>query len=91
MGRISNVRFPDPEDGMRLVAMGRIPRCEACPRYQALVVAHMLPGRPRLPLPAAPVSCSHRVCAPLVNRYEAALELSGSLASFADARGGARG
>ena len=40
----------------------------------------------RLPLPAAPRSCGHRVCAPLADRYEAALQASGRVAVLGQAR-----
>ena len=62
---------PDREydlDELRLFALGRIPRCSHCPRFRALAAA----GAPRpgfgYALPAAPISCTHQVCAPLVER-----------------------
>jgi hypothetical protein len=57
------------EDGLRLLGLSRIPRCAACPRLAALWTTH----ENRLPvlasLPPAPPTCTHRVCAPLINRF----------------------
>ena len=52
---------------LRLFALGRIPRCNRCPRYHALVAADA--GLPLLlpTLPPAPLFCSHQICAPLVD------------------------
>ena len=56
-------------DGLRLFALGRIPRCTDCPRYHALVRIHAS-GPVRMPaLPEVPVACAHQVCAPLADRY----------------------
>lgn len=55
-------------DGLRLVALSRIPRCSGCPRFHALVAAHD-GGSARESLPEAPPYCTHRVCAPLAARW----------------------
>lgn len=60
----------DDLDGLRLLALGRIPRCNGCPRFTALVDGHARGNRLRHPLPDVPESCTHQVCAPLVIRYE---------------------
>jgi hypothetical protein len=57
-------------DGLRLVALGRIPRCGACPRFHALVDAHARDLPRSAALPGVPEYCTHQVCAPLVARYE---------------------
>jgi len=70
-------------DGLRLIALGRIPRCADCPRYRALVRTH--DGR-RLPgtfLPAVPEGCTHQVCEPLVHRLNAPAPPEGRLAASA--------
>ena len=54
-------------DGLRLAALGRIPRCPDCPRYLALVGAHRSSAAVRLPQP--PAGCGFQVCAPLAERY----------------------
>jgi hypothetical protein len=61
--------FPRRGDGWRLLALGRVPRCERCPRYRALNEARALPGRPRAALPQVPRFCSYQLCAPLATRY----------------------
>lgn len=58
----------DDLDGLRLFALGRISRCAGCARYHSLVAAHGGASRIRVDLPAAPELCTHRVCAPLVDR-----------------------
>ena len=68
---MSNVRlFPRRADALRLFAMGRIPRCRKCPRYEALSIA----GEPRAPLPQKPDGCKHEICAPMTRRFQAALD-----------------
>jgi len=58
----------DDLDGLRLLALGRIPRCSSCPRFRSLVAAHergfAVAGEPG----AVPAHCRHEVCAPLVAR-----------------------
>lgn len=56
-------------DGLRLVAFGRIPRCQECPRFMALVESHYGQRHATAEWPAAPASCTHEVCAPLVARF----------------------
>ena len=57
----------DDVDGLRLLALSRIPQCASCPRLAALRVNHCSdPGRP---IPDAPAACTYRYCAPLVRRY----------------------
>lgn len=58
----------DDLDGLRLFALGRISRCADCARYHSLVAAYGGVSRVRTGLPAAPATCSHRVCAPLLDR-----------------------
>lgn len=58
-------------DGLRLLAIGRIPRCSECPRFDALIRSHRGARRDPAPLPAVPDSCTHQVCAPLAVRYGA--------------------
>jgi len=69
-------RIPELDD-LRLIALGRIPRCAGCPRFQALREARRtLSPRSGIPLPAAPAFCTHRVCAPLADRCERPNRLS---------------
>ena len=64
-------RIPEKDDldSLRLFALGRIPRCTGCARYHSLVAAHDRVSRVRSRPPAVPASCSHQVCAPLVDHY----------------------
>jgi hypothetical protein len=55
-------------DELRLFALGRIPRCNRCPRYRALSGTTAASPGLGYGLPAAPSSCTHQVCAPLVER-----------------------
>jgi hypothetical protein len=55
------------EDGLRLLALSRIPRCAACPRLSALEVNHRRGSTGLVPDP--PRDCTTRYCAPLVKRY----------------------
>ena len=61
-------REPEDLDGLRLFALGRIPRCTRCPRYRALLTAHSARSRVAAVLPRVPEFCSHQVCAPLIDR-----------------------
>jgi len=55
------------EDGLRLLALSRIPRCTVCPRLAALQTLHG--DGSRGPIPGPPRTCTTRYCAPLVKRY----------------------
>jgi len=55
-------------DGLRLVALGRIPQCRGCPRFGALVRRHQAGGAVTVALPAVPEFCTHQYCSPLVAR-----------------------
>ena len=63
----------DDMDGLRLLALGRIPRCEGCPRYEGLVSAYLLSRERSGPLPTSlpgvPEFCRQAYCAPLAARY----------------------
>jgi hypothetical protein len=59
-------------DGLRLVALGRIPRCADCDLYRALLGLHADGSRPPFVLPQAPADCSHKICAPLAARLSRA-------------------
>ena len=59
-------------DGLRLLALGRIPRCRDCPRYHGLLAAYAAAGHSAERLPEAPKRCKHRVCRPMVARYDVA-------------------
>ena len=45
-------------DRLRLVALGRIPRCGSCPRYRALRAAHRAGKGVSGCMPAAPAACT---------------------------------
>ena len=70
MSRSERQDFPGKTDGLRLFALGRIPRCERCPRYHALSLADPRTGRGRESLPAVPEFCTYQLCAPLAAHYE---------------------
>jgi hypothetical protein len=70
MRRSASPAFPCRGDALRLLALGRIPRCERCARYRALASTHAAPRGLRLALPAVPDFCVYQVCAPLAARYE---------------------
>ena len=57
-------------DGLRLIGLGRVPRCKDCPRYASLVEHYVDPRPAFTGLAAVPTDCEHCYCAPLVNRYE---------------------
>jgi hypothetical protein len=65
-------------DGLRLVALGRIPRCARCELYRSLVTIHSGSFDPRGGLPASPPGCTHQVCAPLASRMSQAARLLAS-------------
>lgn len=70
MRRARENAFPARElDRLRLVAVGRIPRCARCPRFAALVDGQRSGGRiDASALPSVPAFCTHEVCAPLAAR-----------------------
>ncbi len=81
MGNARLQILPDDLDGLRILGLGRIPRCVDCPRYRALVEAHdNSSALPRI-LPAVPENCAFEVCAPLVCRYTARSEPARAAAS----------
>ena len=56
-------------DGLRLLAVSRIPRCSRCPRLAMLQAVYRRETRAEAqPLPPVPSFCSHTVCRPLVDR-----------------------
>ncbi len=63
----------DDIDGLRLLGLGRIPRCERCPRYAALCSGYLASkaehGRLLAVLPRVPDYCHSPYCAPLAVRY----------------------
>ncbi len=69
MSPVKRVIPTEDLDGLRLLALSRIPRCGTCPRFHALVEAHHRGARVDHRLPGAPAHCSHEVCAPLVARW----------------------
>jgi hypothetical protein len=56
-------------DRLRLVALGRIPRCGGCPRYKVMRTAVRSGVNVHGCLPVAPAGCTHEVCAPIALRY----------------------
>lgn len=71
MGNARLSILPDDLDGLRILGLGRIPRCVDCPRYRALVEAHDNGSTLPRVLPPVPADCAFEVCAPLVHRYAA--------------------
>jgi hypothetical protein len=71
------------KDGLRLLALSRIPCCSACKRFQALKQAHEF--GPRVVQSLAPVSpsCVYPYCRPLVARlaHDGGEPLRGSAAT----------
>ena len=70
MSRSESQNFPGKTDGLRLFALGRIPRCKRCPRYRALSRPRARADRRPESLPAVPEFCTYQLCAPLVAHYE---------------------
>ena len=66
-GSMSRSTSDREEDGLRLLALSRIPRCATCPRLAALRANHG--GDSASPVPDAPRACTHRCCEPLVKLY----------------------
>ncbi len=60
-------------DGLRLFALGRVPRCGRCSRYRALTRARDRSVLGLESLPAVPDFCTYQLCAPLSARYEEAV------------------
>ena len=58
-------------DGLRLLGLGRVPRCKRCPRYDDLVEHYVDSRAATTRLAGAPADCEHCYCAPLARRYEA--------------------
>jgi hypothetical protein len=88
MGFRSNAKPSNDLDGLRLLALSRIPRCGSCPRFGSLVEAYAGDERPMRQLGSVPANCTHQVCAPLAERYrppEAAPRSGARVASFSPA------
>ena len=58
-------------DGLRLLGLSRITRCEGCPRLEALRDAWERRSPLHAPWPTPPRDCRHQVCAPLIRRLGA--------------------
>ena len=58
-------------DGLRLIALGRVPLCSRCPRYANLVEHYVDPRSAVTRLARVPAECAHCYCTPLVRRYNA--------------------
>ncbi len=56
-------------DGLRLIGLGRVPRCGRCPRYADLVERYVDSHARRAGLAAPAPECDHRHCDPLARRY----------------------
>lgn len=69
MGVRSNAKASNDLDGLRLLALSRIPRCGSCPRFGSLVEAYAHDAPPVRELGEVPPNCTHQVCAPLAERY----------------------
>jgi hypothetical protein len=59
-------------DGLRLLALGRIPRCSECELYASLAAIHSGGLDRSVSLPAPPAGCTHQVCSPLAARMSRA-------------------
>ena len=70
MSRSERQSFPEKMEGLRLFALGRIPRCGRCPRYRALSLSRATTDRQPESLPGVPEFCTYQLCAPLAARYE---------------------
>jgi hypothetical protein len=58
-------------DGLRLIGLGRIPRCKDCPRFADLIESYVNPRQNEGRLASAPRGCAHQCCAPIARRYGA--------------------
>ncbi len=74
MSRSESQSFPGKTDGLRLFALGRVPRCGRCPRFRALSCACEREDRQPESLPPVPKFCTYQLCTPLVARYEGVVE-----------------
>ncbi len=68
--------FPEVGDGLRLFALGRVPRCQRCQRLRAMSATEASRGLHAVSLPAVPDFCNYQLCAPLAARYETAAAVS---------------
>lgn len=68
MDRLNGKREQQDLDGLRLIALGRIPRCADCELYAGLLTLHAGAIERSSGLPAPPEACTHQVCAPLASR-----------------------
>jgi hypothetical protein len=75
--------YPSRGDGLRLLALGRVPRCERCARYRVLAQAPEEPAGPLAALPPVPAFCTLQLCAPLAARYRATAARSAAFARSA--------
>ncbi len=73
MSRAERQGLTGKADGLRLFALGRIPRCGRCPRYRGLSRGRDRTALRLESLPAVPDFCTYQLGAPLVTRYEASL------------------
>jgi len=78
MSRFERQGFPGKTDGLRLFALGRVPRCGRCPRYRALSRACASENQRRESLPPVPEFCTYQLCTPLAARYEGLVASSGA-------------
>ncbi len=78
MSRAERQGLTGKADGLRLFALGRIPRCGRCPRYRGLSRGRDRTALRLESLPAVPDFCTYQLCAPLAARYEASLGSGGS-------------
>ena len=75
VNRINNQSSdPNDLDSLRLIALGRIPRCADCDLYHELLAMHADSSRMPSRLPDPPAGCMHKVCAPLAVRLSRSQE-----------------
>ena len=77
MSRSERQGLTGKADGLRLFALGRVPRCGRCSRYRALSRARDRSVQRLEPLPAVPDFCTYQLCAPLSARYEESVAARG--------------
>ncbi len=68
MDRVNRKEEEQDLDGLRLIALGRIPRCVGCELYGSLLRIHSGALERPSGLPAPPAACTHQICAPLASR-----------------------